>query len=213
MGTTVLLALVRAIQGLRTLLTCPKARKPEGRKSRLGCNAPVGQVPGLVTLQAQAFTDSSLMWVQAMGPTVLQKSQQVPTTGSPGPSECPSMTLPSSPYPHEKTQILVGSGELARGDPPRPLEEARCPWLPVMEAREQGQTAGKRKALLVFVCLGTEEDEASKPQAQETGWPSGESVEPDCLGSSRIKSARCLLVVSCGLHDQGSYDTPSESLP
>lgn len=60
------------------------------------------------------------------------------------------------------------------------------PRLPVMEARERGQTAGKRKVLLVFVCLGTEE-EASKPQAQEeTGWPDGESVEPDGLGSSRI---------------------------
>lgn len=50
MGTTVLLALVSAIQRLRTLLICPKARKPEGRKPRLGCSAPVGQVPGLVTL-------------------------------------------------------------------------------------------------------------------------------------------------------------------
>ena len=119
---------------------------------------------------------------------------------------CPSTT------PHEKTQILVGSGELARGDPPKPLKEARCPWLPVMEARELGQTVGKRKALLVFVCLGTEE--ANRPQAQEeTGWPGGESVEPDCLGSRQIKFARCLLVVSCGLHDQGSSDTPSESLP
>lgn len=67
------------------------------------------------------------------------------------------MARPST-TPHEKTQILVGSGELAGGDPPGPLEKARCPWLPVMEAREPGQTAGKRKALLVFVCLGTEED-------------------------------------------------------
>lgn len=157
MGTTVLLALVRAIQGLRTLLICPKARKPEGRKPRLGCSAPVGQVPGLVTLQAQAFTDSFSMWVQAMGPTVLQKSQQVPTTGSPGPNECPSMTLPSSPYPREKTQFLVGSGELARGDPPRPLEAPGClSWKP-----------GSRAKLLVkgkhCLCLSAWEQKKMKP--------------------------------------------------
>ena len=68
----------------RTLLTCPRQEnlRGKGRKSRLGSSALVGQVPGLDTLQAQAFTDSS-MWAQAMGPTVLQKSQQVPTTGSP----------------------------------------------------------------------------------------------------------------------------------
>lgn len=59
--------------------------------------------------------------------------------------------------------------------------EVRCPWMPVMEARELGQTAAEMNAVLVLVCLGTEEDEASKPRG-ETGWLSAESMEPDGLG-------------------------------
>lgn len=59
--------------------------------------------------------------------------------------------------------------------------EVRCPWMPVMEGRELGQTAAGMNGVLVLICLGTEEDEASKPQG-EAGWLSGESMEPDRLG-------------------------------
>lgn len=87
-----------------------------------------------------------------------------------------------------------------------------------LAARHGSQGAGPNcwpnESTACLVRLGTDEEEASKPGAQEeTGWPGGESMEPDSLGSSQIKSAHCLLAVSCALCDQGRYDTPSESLP
>lgn len=48
--------------------------------------------------------------------------------------------------------------------------EVRCPWLPVREAREPGQTAAGMNGVLGLVCLGTEEDEASKPPGSGKDW-------------------------------------------
>lgn len=45
----------------------------------------------------------------------------------------------------------------------RPLIEVRCPWLPVLEAKELGQTVAGMNGVLVPDCLGTE-NEPSKPQ-------------------------------------------------
>lgn len=116
------------------------------------------------------------------GPPVLQKSQQVPATGSLNGQVSPStspFSIPNRPSCHlslstEKSQVLCRSGERAGGDTAPPP-----------------QASG--------------EDEASKLPAQgETGWLGGESKEPGCLGSSQIKCVHCLLAASQGLHDQGS---------
>lgn len=46
----------------------------------------------------------------------------------------------------------------------------RSPWLPVMDAGELAQTAPGMNGVLVLVCLGTEENEASKPLGSGQGW-------------------------------------------
>lgn len=145
----------------RTLLTCPRQENltGEGRKSRLGSSALVDQVPGLDTLQAHAFTDSSSMWAQAMGPTVLQKSQQVPTTGSSVANEYPSMARPST-TPHEKTQILVDLGSWLEETHPGLLRRLDTPgclsWKPGSWAKLLAK--GKR-----CLCLPAWEQKKTKP--------------------------------------------------